>query len=55
LKTNNTSVSTQYCEDTYIEFEAEFTAASSGKTYIKMWIDGVPCAYTIYNPNADLF
>ena len=55
VKTNNTSISTQYCEDSYIEFEAEFTAASSGKSYIKLWLDGVPCGYTIYDVDSDLF
>lgn len=55
MKTNNISLSTQYCEDTYIELEIEFTAASSGKKYAKMWIDGVPCGYSIYDPESDLF
>ena len=48
MRTNNEEINTQYCEDTYIEFEMEVTPKSSGRQYIKFWIDGVPSNFTNY-------
>ena len=55
VKTLNESLEVQYCEDTYIELEVEVTKSSSGKKYIKFWIDGVPCGYTEYSSTTDRF
>lgn len=55
LNTDASTISTQYCEDTYIEFEfdiANLDENNNGlRNYIKFWIDGVPCNYTIYGDN----
>jgi hypothetical protein len=51
LKSNNESMSTQYCEDSYIELEVEITKVINGEGYIKFWIDGIPCHYVIYSDN----
>ena len=51
LKSNDRSLDTQYCEDNYIEFEAEITKE---KRYIKFWIDGIPVNYVSYN-TTDIF
>ena len=55
IKTNNETLDTQYCEDTYIELEVEITKDDPKKSYIKLWIDGVPCGYSTYNSNSDRF
>lgn len=49
FNSNNASVTTQYCEDSYIEFELEITKKATGKPYIKFWIDGVPSNYVRYS------
>ena len=49
--TNNLSMTTQYCENNYIELEWEVTKASSGKQYMKFWIDGIPSNYVTYSTN----
>lgn len=56
---SSSTLTTQYCEDTYIELEFDVSAQDSKnnvnpKNYIKYWIDGVPCGYTIYS-NDDSF
>ena len=56
LKSRSNSITTQYCEDTYIELEFDITKYDTNnvKNYIKFWIDGVPCGFTIYSSN-DIF
>jgi hypothetical protein len=51
LNTNSVSIATQYCENTRIELEFDIAKLDSTgvKNYIKLWIDGVPCGYTIYD------
>ncbi len=48
FKTEGRTLDTQYYEDSYIEFEMEVTA---NPRYMKLWIDGIPCAYTKYSNN----
>lgn len=45
---------TQYCEDKKIEFEFDIGRPSNtGKNYIKLWIDGVPCYVDTYSNSID--
>lgn len=46
-KSQNNTLVTQYCENSYIELELDF--APSNKRYITYWIDGIPCGYIIYD------
>lgn len=58
LTSSNTSVDTQYCEDSYIEFEADIwsykaeTSSDSNKptadNFMMLWIDGIPAAVEAY-------
>lgn len=52
---NSTSqtLSTQYCEDRYIEFEFDISKKNGNYSYITLWIDGVPANYAIYG--SDVF
>ena len=57
LRSFDSVISTQYCEDTYIEFEFDISARDNVnkiKNYIKFWIDGVPAGYVVY-PETDSF
>lgn len=49
-KTRNNSISTQYCEDSFIELELDISKFDSSgiKNYIKFWIDGVPAGFLVY-------
>lgn len=51
FKSKNNSISTQYCEDCYIELEFDISKydESGIKNYIKFWIDGVPAGFVIYD------
>ncbi|MBQ7820109.1 MAG: hypothetical protein IJ341_10480 [Bacteroidales bacterium] len=54
LNSRSSTLSTQYCEDTYIELEFDISPQDTGnsinpKNYIKYWIDGVPSGYAIYS------
>lgn len=54
LNSRSSTLSTQYCEDTYIELEFDISPQDTNnsinpKNYIKYWIDGVPSGYTIYS------
>lgn len=55
LKSMNNTISTQYCEDAYIELEFDISKrdTSNVKNYIKFWIDGVPSGYVIYEGGDD--
>jgi hypothetical protein len=50
-KSRNQTISTQYCEDSYIELELDITKRDEGdiKNYITFWIDGVPSGYVVYD------
>lgn len=52
-KTRNNSISTQYCEDSFIELELDISQFDSSgiKNYIKFWIDGVPAGFCVYDAN----
>lgn len=52
-KTRNNSISTQYCEDSFIELELDISQFDSSgiKNYIKFWIDGVPTGFLVYGEN----
>lgn len=56
FNSRNNTISTQYCEDSYIELEVDVSQynALNGKNYIKFWIDGVPSGVIIYDSN-DIF
>ena len=45
-----------YCEDSYIEFEFDFTSPSknNGKRYMMAWLDGVPTVFKQYSSNEQL-
>lgn len=55
----NIGLTTQYCEDSYIELELDITKVDSTsesqgkppKNYIKFWIDGIPSGFAIYGRN----
>lgn len=49
FNTLNNSISTHYCEDTYIELELDITNVDNKFSYIKFWIDGIPVSYAIYD------
>ena len=51
FKSKNNSISTQYCEDCYIELEFDISKYDETgiKNYIKFWIDGVPAGFVIYD------
>lgn len=51
FKSKNNTISTQYCEDCYIELEFDISAFDDKgiKNYIKFWIDGVPAGFIIYD------
>ena len=51
FKSKNNTISTQYCEDCYIELEFDISAFDDKgiKNYIKFWIDGVPAGFVIYD------
>lgn len=50
-KSRNQSISTQYCEDYYIELELNISKQDPNdiKNYITFWIDGVPSGYVVYD------
>lgn len=51
LRSRSNVVSTQYCEDSYIELEFDITKYDRNniKNYMKFWVDGVPSGYVIYS------
>ena len=51
FKSRNQTITTQYCEDSYIELELDIAKedAAGVKNYITFWIDGVPSGYVIYD------
>ena len=54
LNSKSSTLTTQYCEDTYIELEFDISAQDinnqvNPKNYIKYWIDGVPSGYAVYS------
>jgi hypothetical protein len=51
FKSRNSTISTQYCEDSYIELELDIAKEdpSGIKNYITFWIDGVPSGFVIYD------
>lgn len=51
FNSRNQTISTQYCEDSYIELELDINKYDTNDitNYITFWIDGVPSGYTIYN------
>lgn len=56
IKTRNNSLTTQYCEDAYMELEfniSKIDVNNKIKNYITFWVDGVPAGYVIYNENDD--
>ena len=56
FSSNETEIVTQYCEDSYIELEAEIWPASSAKNpdnFMMFWVDGIPSAIKAYSKNAD--
>jgi hypothetical protein len=42
------SLTAQYCEDTYIEYEFDTTSKTAANKYITIWIDGVPAGVTSF-------
>lgn len=56
LNSRSSTITTQYCEDTYIELEFDITKYDSNKirNYIKFWIDGIPSGFVVYNAD-DIF
>lgn len=50
-KSVNNTITTQYCEDAYIEFSFDISKYDNKniKNYIKFWIDGVPSGFIIYD------
>lgn len=55
FNSRNSSLSTQYYEDSYIELELEITSDKDKiKNYIKFWIDGVPAGVKLYD-SLDIF
>ena len=53
LKSRSNTLSTQYCEDSYIELEFDISKYDQNKikNYIKFWVDGVPSGYVVYSPD----
>ena len=53
LRSRDNVVSTQYCEDTYMELEFDISKYDSNniKNYMTFWMDGVPSGYVVYTPN----
>ncbi len=51
FNSRNNTISTQYCEDSYIELEFDISKRDSNdiRNYIKFWIDGVPSGFIIYD------
>lgn len=51
FNSRNNTISTQYCEDSYIELEIDISKRDSKniRNYIKFWIDGVPSGFVIYD------
>ncbi len=51
FNSRNQTISTQYCEDNYIELELDINKYDSNDitNYITFWIDGVPSGYIIYD------
>lgn len=51
FNSRNNTISTQYCEDSYIELEFDISKRDSNdiRNYIKFWIDGVPSGFVIYD------
>lgn len=50
-----TSIITQYCENSYIDYELDiFRVGDTDHRYIMNWLDGVPCGVTRYS-TADSF
>ena len=56
FKSRNNTIATQYCEDAYIELTLDIGKYDNNKikNYIKLWIDGVPSGFIIYD-NTDNF
>lgn len=52
FKSTTQTISTQYCEDRYIEFEIDISKANGDYSYITIWIDGVPAGYTVYGSDS---
>lgn len=58
-KSEQTTINTQYCEDTYLEFETDIWKNPTNPTivngadvtprYIMTWLDGVPCDISVYS------
>jgi hypothetical protein len=53
FRSTSSSVTTQYCEDSYIELTIDITKADPKaiKNYIKVWINGVPSGFVVYDSN----
>lgn len=53
LKSRSNTISTQYCEDTYMELEFDISKIDPKgiKNYIKFWVDGVPSGFVVYDSN----
>ena len=49
----NNTISTQYCEDSYIELELDISKFNDKKSYIKFWVDGVPSGFVVYEKEDD--
>lgn len=51
FNSRNNTISTQYCEDSYIELEFDISKRDVNdiRNYIKFWIDGVPSGFVIYD------
>ena len=49
VKTENVTLDTLFCEDSYTELEVEVTKDVENKRYIKLWLDGVPCGFSAYS------
>lgn len=52
FKSTTQTLSTQYCEDRYVEFEIDISKANGDFSYITIWIDGIPAGYSVYGSDA---
>lgn len=53
FNSRSNTISTQYCEDRYIELEIDISRLNGAKSYIKFWVDGVPSGFVVYKTDDD--
>lgn len=53
FNSRSNTISTQFCEDRYIELELDISRLNGAKSYIKFWVDGVPSGFVVYKSDDD--